>query len=58
MENLTHNTPIQSYVLGTYLAGPQPFSKLSVIIQIHLSDPKGVFLITMYSSLPNAEFLM
>lgn len=64
MENLTapwqrllDDFPFQTYVFGTHLAGTQPFAKLSIIIQICLSDPTGVFLITMHGSLPNVAFL-
>lgn len=50
-------TTFQSHASGIYPAGTQCFAKLSIIIQINLSDPTGVLLITMSGSLPNVLFL-
>lgn len=47
------STTFQSHALGTYSAGTQCFAKLNIIIQIHLSGPTGVLLITTNGSLPN-----
>lgn len=50
------STPFQSHALGTYPKGTRCFAKLSIIIQIHLSDPTGVLLIIMSGNLPNVLF--